>query len=181
MLNRLTNWTQTNETIIENKFGFQAGKSTIDCVYILHSIIAKTLSLKKKLYCCFIDFEKCVYKITRSQLFHNLITENVSSRFVSSIGALYNTVKACVRYILEISTFFTSNIGVKQGDPSSSLMFLFFVNDNLLKINSNIDGICSKDDVKLYLLLFADDAVIFALYCGLLDLRVNTSKKNNDF
>jgi hypothetical protein len=47
LLNCLTNWTQTNETIIENQFGFQTGKSTIDCVYILHSIIAKTLSLKK--------------------------------------------------------------------------------------------------------------------------------------
>jgi hypothetical protein len=41
-------------------------------------------------------------------------------------------------------------------------MFLFFVNDILLNINSNKDGICTIDDVKLNLLLFADDAVIFA-------------------
>jgi hypothetical protein len=162
LLNRLTNWTETNKTIIETQFGFQAGKSTIDYVYILHSIIAKTLSLKKEIYCCFIDFETCFDKITRSHLFHKLITENISSRFVWSIRAMYNTVKACVKYKSENSTFFTSNIGVKQGNPSSSLMFLFYVNDILLNINSNIDGICSIDDVKLYLLLFADDAVIFA-------------------
>ena len=58
LLNRLTKWSIDNETVIDNQFGFQKGKSTIDCIYILHSVIAKTLALKKKLYCCFIDYEK---------------------------------------------------------------------------------------------------------------------------
>ena len=41
-------------------------------------------------------------------------------------------------------------------------MFLFFVNDILNNIDTNIDGIFTINDVKLFILLFADDAVLFA-------------------
>jgi len=76
---------------------------------------------------------------------------------------MYNAVKASVRYQSRLSSFFTSNIGINQGDPSSSLMFLYYVNDILSNINSNIHGLCDINDVKFFLLLlFADDAAIFA-------------------
>jgi len=93
ILNRLTKWSIDNEIFIDNQFGFQKGKSTIDCIYILHSVIARTLALKMILYCCFIDYEKCFDKITRSHLLHKLITENVSFRFVQALEAMYNAVK----------------------------------------------------------------------------------------
>ena len=48
--------------------------------------------------------------------------------------------------------FFTSNIGVKQGDPSSSLMFLFFINDILANINLNIEGIFTIDEMKIFII-----------------------------
>ena len=67
-LDRLTKWSEKHETITDNQFGFQKGKSTTDCVFVLHSIIAKVLSSKEKLYCVFIDFEKCLDKIDRSHL-----------------------------------------------------------------------------------------------------------------
>ena len=103
---------------------------------------------------------------------------------------MYCVVKSCVRYKSNTSTFFSSNVGVKQGDPSSSLMFLFFVNDILNNIDTNIDGIFTINDVKLFILLFADDAVLFAetphalqsmldnleLYCNEWGLKINTNK-----
>ena len=39
LLNRLTNWTETNEKLSKNQFGFQKGKSITDCIFILHSVI----------------------------------------------------------------------------------------------------------------------------------------------
>lgn len=44
--------------IFDLQHGFQKNKSTIDCIFVLNSIIAKTLSQKKKLFCACIDFEK---------------------------------------------------------------------------------------------------------------------------
>ena len=54
------------------------------------------------------------------------------------------------------------SIGVKQGDSLSSLLCLFFLNDILHNVNSNLDGIISIDNIHLYMILFADDAVLFA-------------------
>ena len=51
---------------------------------------------------------------------------------------------------------------MKQGDPSSSLLFMMFVNDIITRINTDLDGIFSTEELKLFLVLFADDQVLFS-------------------
>ena len=68
LLNRLTKWTSENDIITDNQYGFQKGKSTTDFVFLLHVIISKVLNNGEKLYCVFIDNEKCFDKIDRSNL-----------------------------------------------------------------------------------------------------------------
>jgi hypothetical protein len=99
------------------------------CFIKLSNVIAKTLSQGKKLYSAFVDFEKCFDKLERSYIFIKLSQEKVSSRFVKAIQSMYMSVKAAIKYKNSVSNFFESNIGAKQGDPSSSLLFLYFVND----------------------------------------------------
>ena len=40
LLNRLTKWTELQESIIDNQYGFQKGKSTIDCIFLIHALIS---------------------------------------------------------------------------------------------------------------------------------------------
>ena len=49
-------------------------------------------------------------------------------------------------------------LGVKQCDPSSSLLCLFFMNDIIQHINTDKDGIMTLETLKMHLLFFADDA-----------------------
>lgn len=98
LLNRLTKWSEKYEKISNNQFGFQKGKSIVDCIFILHSVISKVINSGEKLYCVFIDYEKCFDKVDRSFLWQKLLVENVSSRLVKAIKSMYNTVKLCVRY-----------------------------------------------------------------------------------
>lgn len=105
---------------------------------------------------------------------------------------MYNTVKAAVRFNSETSSFFNSNIGVKQGDPSSTILFLYFINDITNNFNCEIEGLFKLNDLSLYILLFADDAVLFAhtptalqsllndlsRYCESWGLNINTKKTN---
>jgi hypothetical protein len=51
---------------------------------------------------------------------------------------------------------------VKQGDPASSILCLLFLNDIVNNVNTDINGIMNIGDIQLFLLLFADDAVLFA-------------------
>lgn len=163
---------------------FQSGKSTTDCIFLLNASFAKTQ--KQNLYCCFIDFEKCFDKIDRFNLW-----QNISTCVVKAFQSMYNTVKFNVKLVSknasEISDCFESLNGVKEGDPSSSLLFLLFINDIVQNINSDIDGLFT---VELFILLFADDTVPFAQtpaalqsmlndlehYCTHWGLKINTKE-----
>ena len=101
-------------------------------------------------------------RIDRCYLWQKLLNENVSSRMITAIHSMYNCVRSCIRYKGSKSSFINSKNGVKQGDPSSSLLCLFFLNDIIQHINTNIDGIMTLNDIKIFLLFFADDAVLFA-------------------
>ena len=94
LLNRMTKWADMHDVMNNAQFGFKKGKSTTDCIFILHSITSKLLSSKQKLYCVFIDFEKAFDKIDRLKLWHKLILENVGSKMVRALQAMYSTVKA---------------------------------------------------------------------------------------
>lgn len=103
---------------------------------------------------------------------------------------MYNAVKLCIRYRADLSDFIDSDIGVKQGDPSSSLLFLFFVNDIINNFDVSIDSLFTLNELKLFIILFADDAVIFAQspnalqllldnleqYCTRWGIKINTTK-----
>ena len=51
LLSRLNKWSEKYEILCKNQFGFQKGKSTSDCIFILHSIMTKLLNSKEKLHC----------------------------------------------------------------------------------------------------------------------------------
>ena len=42
LLNRLTEWSEKYEKISDCQFGYQKGKSTVDCVFIFHSILSRS-------------------------------------------------------------------------------------------------------------------------------------------
>ena len=191
LLNRLTGWSEENEKLTKNQFGFQKGKSISDCIFILQSIVTKVLSEKNKLYCVFIDFQQFFDRIDHSYLWHKLLNENVSRHFVNALKAMYSCVKSCVRYQSSFSPFFDSSAtGVKQGDPSSPLLAMFFINDLIHNINPDLPGVVSLDIIKTFLLLYCDDMVLFAKspdslkqmlkdvenYCNMWGLKINVSK-----
>ena len=170
--------------------GYQKGKSTTDCIFLLHSIISKVLSNGQKLYAIFIDYEKCFDKINHILLWQKLISENVGSKMTNAIKAMYSVVRSVVKYKQEISDIIDIQLGVKQGDPSSSLLFMLFVNDIVDNINSSLDGIFTINEIKLFLIMFADDQVLFATspitlqamltdiesYCNTWKLKINVNK-----
>lgn len=190
LLNRLTKWSEKENKLSQNQFGFQKGKSTIDCIFAFYSILSKTLHSGEKLYCAFIDYEKAFDKIDRNLLWQKLASEHVSTKLVRAISSMYAVVKSCIRYKSSLSGFLSSHIGLKQGDPSSPMMFMMFINDTTQYINSDFNSIFTIDEFQLFMLLYADDAVVFAkspdalqsilndleLYCRTWGLKINTSK-----
>ena len=194
LLNRINKWSEKQEKINCNQFGFQKAKSTIDCIFILSSIISKVLNAgngSKKLYCAFIDYEKAFDKVDRYLLWFKLLQEGISPRLLNILKSMYSNVKVCIKYRSRCSNFMQSDVGLKQGDPLSPILFMFFINDIVDCVN-NAEMLDTVDieELTLFILLYADDAVIFAKsaeslqsmlndiqeYCNTWHLTINTNK-----
>ena len=75
---------------------------------------------------------------------------------------MYSVVKSVIKHRGSISDPIESFLGVKQIDARSSLLFMMFVNDINENINTNIEEIFTLNDIKLFLILYADDQVLFS-------------------
>ena len=188
---RLRQWANDNNVLNENQFGFVKGKGTVDCIYVLTSIIDKIIRKEnKKLYCSFVDFKKCFDYVYRNGIWCKLIQQGVSSKMVKMLQSMYNSVKSCVRVNGVLSDYFDSYMGVKQGEPLSPLLFVFFVNDMYKSFQGDDNDIFTLDEIQIFLLLFADDTVLFSYtkeglqrllnnmfsYCTQWGITVNTDK-----
>ena len=115
---------------------------------------------------------------------------------------MYDKAKSCVKIENLYSDYFPCNIGVRQGDNSSPLLFALFINDFSHYVGMSYIGLCvskscypsleSEDALflTLFVLLYADDTIILAEherdlqralnsvheYCTEFKLIVNTNK-----
>ena len=75
--------------------------------------------------------------------------------------SVYSSVKSRVKYRNEIGNEFYCSLGVRQGECLSPVLFSLFLNDIEEQfIRSGIEGV-DTDMFKVFLLLYADDIVIF--------------------
>jgi hypothetical protein len=110
---------------------------------------------------------------------------------------MYQNIKSCIKHNSQISNFFHSEAGVRQGENLSPVLLSIFLNDLQQHLESdNVSGIELKDHInetiwlKLLIMLYADDTIIvsddptdfqnclnsFQNYCANWKLSVNVRK-----
>ena len=78
------------------------------------------------------------------------------------IRSIDKTVKSCVRHLNTLSELFDCYIGLMQGEICSPLLFDLFISDIENSLQENMDPGITLDQLSLYIVRFADDAVIFS-------------------
>lgn len=91
-----------------------------------------------------------------------MIKSGVDGKVLGVIRSMYTEVKSCVRHLNTLSDFFDCKIGLMQGEICSPLLFALFVSDIENSLQENMEAGITLDQLSLYLILFADDAVIFS-------------------
>jgi predicted DNA-binding protein YlxM (UPF0122 family) len=135
-----------------------------------------------------------------------LIANGINGKIINVIYNLYYNAKSCVKVNGKLSDRFSCDVGVRQGENLSPLLFAIYLNDFERSISHNYKGLdilakdiscyLSDDDVevflRLYTLLYADDTIVMAEtakdlqtaldavhdYCNEWHLQVNTKKTN---
>ena len=159
---RILDWDKEHCIITDAQFGFKPGFGTTDAIFVLQSLINRTLKNRKRLYCCFIDYKKAFDLIDRSKLWTKLVKHGIDGKMLQIIKSLYKNIKICIKHDGNLSNYFSSNSGLLQGEIMSPIFYSLYVND--FEMSFVKDG-CQSIDIhliNLFLLMYADDTVLIA-------------------
>ena len=159
---RLQKYLGENDILEDEQNGFRAGRSCMDHIFTLVTILRNRKSLGKSTFVSFIDFKKAFDSVNRTLLLFKLSKVGVVGNIYHAISALYKDPKS--RVILnDISTdWFSCPIGVKQGDTLSPTLFAIYINDLAEEIKESGIGIDVDEGLVVSVLLYADDIVLLA-------------------
>ena len=189
--NRLQSWSDRYGIITEAQAGFRKKYSTVDQIFVLHSLISHVLHNKQKLYCAFIDFRRAFDSINHKCLWYKLIKCGIRGSILNVIRSMYRCVKSrVIGFDGGISETMQCLVGVRQGECLSPFLFALSINDMEHEIGQGGTGGVSLGNLKLFLLLYAHDSVIFSetpgglqvaldtmlAYCQRWTIKLNTSK-----
>ena len=173
-------------------------------MFVLHCLVDIYRYHNKREFCAFVDYKKAFDLIDRSSLWLKLIATGVRGNIFNVIYHMYDNAKSYVRKNSDFSAVFDCQIGVRQGENLSPLLFAIFINDFHYHMSQHYFGIpfvpidmanCINNDelfvlLRLWVLLYADDTIILAKtacdlqkaldalsdYCKQWKMTVNASK-----
>lgn len=166
---RLTKFLEDNNLLDQNQAGFRKGYSCSDHIFTLHCLFEIVRKRKHKLFCGFVDFSQAFDKVWRIGLWHKLLNNSINGKFFNVINNMYKNIKSYISHNGQISDTFTSEIGLRQGENLSPVLFSMYLNDlqSCLHLNGAV-GIELRHPLdfdiwlKLLVLLYADDTVILS-------------------
>ena len=151
ILNRLLKWYNINKC----QAGAQKGRSCLEQIITLRMLCDYALYKKCKLYVLFIDYSKAYDRVSRKQLIKVLKSRGCGKVMLKAIQSLYK----CTKNVLKTAVI-DATIGVRQGAPSSCLLFIIYIDEMVKMIKRAIgnDGFLGM----LHALLLMDDTILLA-------------------
>ena len=107
----------------EEQAGFRSGRSCVDQIFVLRTIIEQSLEWNSPLYINFIDFEKAFDSVHHATLWNILRSYGFPSKVINILSSMYANNRCCVRHGGQHSDWFRVKSGVRQGCVISPLLF----------------------------------------------------------
>ena len=173
---RLWKWSEVNNIIKDCQNGFRKGRSTIDQINTIITIVEKRKSQHKLTFAAIIDLRKAYDCVNRSMLWYKLREYGVSGNMYQSLKAMYKGTESSLRINAQYSNWFNVSTGLKQGCILSPLLFNLFINHLAETLTQTGVGI-TIGDKKMTVLMYADDLMLLAQSEDEFQLLPNTLHK----
>ncbi len=159
---RLTNYLEQNSLLEDVQNGFRPDRNCIDHIYVLHSIIKNRKNNSRDTFVAYIDFFKCFDLIDRNLLFFKLTEYGIDGKMYDTLKRMYSNTQSCVNINNNLTDWFKTENGCRQGDVISPTAFSIIINDLLKELNVCGIGVKLDCNLTLSVLAFADDIVLLA-------------------
>ncbi|CAL4122579.1 unnamed protein product, partial [Meganyctiphanes norvegica] len=190
----------TNENILGNEqAGFRPKHSTLDHIFALHILSKSYIDQNKQLFCAFVDYSKAFDFIDRTYLWQKLIASDINGKVFDVIKSMYENAKSHVSFKNTLSNQFPCEVGVRQGENLSPLLFAIYLNDFNTFLSERYNGLSNTTEsisnelhiyLQIFCLLYADDTLVLAesaielqkaldslhTYCNKWALNINIDK-----
>ncbi|KAK3521649.1 hypothetical protein QTP70_014695 [Hemibagrus guttatus] len=137
---------------------------------------------------CFVDLEKAFDRVPHGILWEVLWEYGVRGPLLRAVRSLYNRSRSLVRIASCKSDLFPVHVGLRQGCPLSTVLFIVFM-DRISRRSQGLEGV-QFGDHRISSLIFANDVVLlapssldlqhalgrFAAECEAAGMSVSTSK-----
>ena len=135
--------------------GSQVGRGCMEHIVTLRLLMDLARRKKFKLFITFVDFSKAYDCIPRYKLFLTLKQMGCGMAMLMALIAMYQYTSSVIGTAVIAAT-----VGVRQGSPTSCLLFIIFVNVmiKMIKQGSPVDGFLSW----LHVLVMMDDTVLLS-------------------
>ena len=179
LCNRITQWFSP----FREQAGSQPKRGCIEHITTLRLLIDLAKRKKFPLFITFIDFSQAYDRVPRATLFNVLRRMGCGAVMLAALVAMYRATHSIIG-----TAIVTATVGVRQGSPTSCILFVLFVNDliKLLKENCGWDGFLSW----LHVLVLMDDTVLMSTtrdgmirklsllnqFCREYGMKINTKK-----
>ena len=142
-------------TPLHEQAGAQKQRSCEEQIATLKLAIDTAHSRKEKLFIIFVDFSKAYDKIPRRKLLKVLKQVGCGQKMLQAIASTYGVTRSVLDSII-----IEALIGLKQGSPTSGLLFIIHLNELVKLFHSR----CTDDGFLrwLHCLLLMDDSVLLA-------------------
>ena len=154
LLNRLKS--HLDPYLSEEQAGFRKDRSTVHQILSLRLLAEKAKRQGKKMFNCFIDFQKAFDTIKHKIIWSTLESYGVEPKMVTLLRQIYEKAQSAVRIGKECGEWFHTDVGTRQGDPLSPLLFIAYLDRMMDQVRQNTCGV-QIGGMSINNLRFADD------------------------
>ncbi|GJW75403.1 putative pre-mRNA-processing factor 6-like [Tanacetum coccineum] len=136
--------------VSENQFGFMPGRSSMEAIHIIRTLMEKYRERQKDLHLAFLDLEKAYDSVPRELIWKTLRDKGTPMKYIKVIQDMYEGARTCVRTPTGNSEYFPVDVGLHQGSAISPYLFALILDELSRGIQESIP----------WCLIFADDIVL---------------------
>ena len=126
---RIDKWCTDKKIMREEQIGGKKKSRPADHMFVLRTLIDTYNRTGKKLYTCFVDFQKAFDSVWRSGMIYKLLKYGLNMDYVKAIDSMYSKTSICLKMNNCLTPQFRTYCGVKQGCILSPKLFNLFIND----------------------------------------------------
>ena len=147
-----------NKLIGDYQIGFKKDARLADHIFVLKNAIVKYLGNGKKIYACFVDYQKAFDNIWREGLYYKMITAGVSFSITKLIRDMYDKNKQYLKMNGWITGQFTS---IKELNKDVYLVQFFLIYLRMIYLHTLTKSIIINNE-HINCLMYADDVLLLS-------------------